>query len=113
MLLLDHNIPAQIVRELKSHSIPCDTAKQRGWDQIKNGALVELASKNGFTCVVTRDRLLHQNASAALKKFPGMCIVIITLPQSGGKKFSEAFRKKWEMTPFTAKPGQVITWPSD
>jgi len=112
LLLLDHNIPAQIFRELKSRSIACDTAKQRGWDQIKNGALVELASKNGFTCVVTRDRLLHQEASAALKKFPNMCIVIITLPQSGGKKFSEAFRKEWEKAPFIARPGQLINWPA-
>ena len=111
LLLLDHNIPFSIFKELKSRSIPCETAKDRGWDKIKNGALVSLASQHGFSCVVTRDRLFQHDATSALKKHPSMGMVLITLPQSGGRKFLEAFRNAWEAKPFEPIPGQVVQWP--
>ena len=70
MWLLDHNLPKQLAGSLKSLGIECDTAANRGWNDLGNGELLSAASRADFTCILTRDVLFAESASKAMDRFP-------------------------------------------
>ena len=57
MWLLDVNIPKKVALLVGEFGIKADSAGDRGWGGLTNGALVEAAVDAGFKCVLTRDRL--------------------------------------------------------
>jgi len=76
-----------------------------------NGELVQAASKAGFTTILTRDRGFGSQAQKALKAYPQVAVVLITLPQLRGAAYAEAVRQAWRQKPIHALAGEIIRWP--
>jgi predicted nuclease of predicted toxin-antitoxin system len=111
MWLLDHNLPRQLAPILQSLGIGIETTLQRGWERLSNGDLVGAAAKAGFTCILTRDVGFIHSADKALKKFPHICVVWITLPQQRGPAYAKTFQEAWTRSPIVPAAGELIRWP--
>ena len=58
-LLLDENLPKRLKLDFPKHEV--FTIRDKGWDGIKNGALLQLLLANNFDCLLTFDKnLQHQ-----------------------------------------------------
>ena len=58
-ILLDHNVPAPLRYALGGHSV--ETAFERGWSELLNGALISAAQESGFDLLITTDKgMRHQ-----------------------------------------------------
>lgn len=91
MWLLDHNIPRQLHHVLTRLGIQSFTTKHKGWENLKNGALTDMAYQDGFRCIITLDRLFRESASKVLTKYPDLTLVQLTLEQDQGPIFAENF----------------------
>ena len=62
-ILLDHNVPVPLRHTLRDHEV--ETAFERGWAELSNGALIMAAERSGFDLLITTDRgiLYQQNWS--------------------------------------------------
>jgi hypothetical protein len=92
--------------------IEAQAADVLGWKGLTNGALVEAAVRDGFSCVLTRDRLFSEAAARALKRFPSFCVVLVAIPQLRGPEFLEQFRLAWNRSPIRPAAGALVRWPS-
>ena len=111
MLLLDHNLPHQLRDLLTEYGLQVETARFRGWAELRNGELTRVSYDAGFRTILTRDVRFATSASASLTMLPEMAIVIVRLPQRSWRLYSEAFRQAWDNGPIVPKPGQVTQWP--
>ena len=58
-LLFDQGVPSPLRRHLTGHTV--DTAFERGWSNLRNGALLDCAAADGYQILVTTDQnLRHQ-----------------------------------------------------
>ena len=58
-ILFDQGVPAPLRRHLTGHAV--DTAFERGWSNLRNGALLDRAEADGYQLLVTTDQnLRHQ-----------------------------------------------------
>ncbi len=58
-LLLDENLPKRLKTDFAGHEIY--TVRDKGWNGIKNGQLLQLITENGFHALLTFDKnLQHQ-----------------------------------------------------
>ena len=58
-LLLDENLPKRLKKDFVDHEIY--TVRDKGWNGIKNGQLLQLMVDNGFDALLTFDKnLQHQ-----------------------------------------------------
>ena len=58
-LLLDENLPKRLKLDFTTHEMY--TVRDKGWNGIKNGELLELMIENGFHALLTFDKnLQHQ-----------------------------------------------------
>lgn len=58
-LLLDENLPKRLKKDFSEHEIY--TVRDKQWNGIKNGELLELLIKNSFDALLTYDKnLQHQ-----------------------------------------------------
>jgi hypothetical protein len=73
--------------------------------------LLEQANANGFTSLLTRDRLFKDSAAKAFKQHPHFSIILIAIPQAKFDVYNELFAKYWHLAPITPRPGQFIVWP--
>ena len=53
-ILLDHDIPRQLRRLLAGHQV--DTAGEMGWNEMRNGRLLDHAEEEGYEAVITADQ---------------------------------------------------------
>jgi predicted nuclease of predicted toxin-antitoxin system len=111
MLLLDHNLPNQLRDLLGEFGVQAESTRYRGWETLRNGDLVSVASAAGFTAILTRDRKFAESAANALTKYPKMAVVIVRLDQRGWHAYREAFRSAWLTAPISTQPGRVTEWP--
>jgi hypothetical protein len=109
--LLDANIDVRIRDILAEFGVDSRTAQSKGWKQLLNGNLVAAAAEDGFTCLLTRDRLFCESASRTLKQFPAFAIVVIQLKQQKWPAYGEAFRRAWERERIVPITGQTVGWP--
>jgi len=59
ILLLDENLPKKLKEDFPGHTI--FTIKERGWNGLKNGVLLEKLLENNFDALITFDKnLQHQ-----------------------------------------------------
>jgi predicted nuclease of predicted toxin-antitoxin system len=112
MWLLDHNLPHQLAPILQSLGVPADTTAQRGWQRLSNGELVKTAAAADVTCILTKDLDFGHSAEKSLKKFPSICVILITLPQQRGPAYARAFQEAWSRKPIHPIAGKLIRWPS-
>ena len=111
MLLLDHNLPHQLRDLLTHYGLQAETARFRGWAELRNGELTKAACDAGFRTILTRDVRFATSASASVKMLPEIAIVVVRLPQRSWRLYSAAFRQAWEIAPIVPQPGKVTTWP--
>jgi len=84
MWLLDVNLPNGLARVLECYGIPCDTAAQRGWRDLTNGALADAAFREGFR---------------------------VTLPQAREEAYLAEFETRWRRKRIEPIAGAVVEWP--
>jgi predicted nuclease of predicted toxin-antitoxin system len=65
-ILLDHNLPRQLVRLLPDHDV--GMAALLGWAELSNGELLRQAEAAGFACMVTGDRNIAYQQNLAGRK---------------------------------------------
>jgi len=82
MWLLDANMDVHLLALLQQFGQKTEATTRRGWAALNNGDLVSIAVKEGFTCLLTQDRLFAEAAARALK------------------------------APIQPVPGQILHWPS-
>ena len=111
MWLLDHNLPRQLAPVLQTFGIQVETSLHRGWERMSNGELVAAAAKAGFVCILTRDTGFSRSAEKTLKKFPQVCVVLMTLPQQRGPAYAKSFQEAWSRIPIDPAAGKLIRWP--
>jgi hypothetical protein len=60
-VLLDNCTPRGVISCLREHSV--EECRTRGWDRLKNGALLDAAEAAGFEVLITADQGIphHQN----------------------------------------------------
>ena len=111
MWLLDVNLPNGLARVLECYGIPCDTAAQRGWRDLTNGALANAAFREGFRVILTRDRLFGTSARRVLAALPELGIVVVTLPQAREEAYLTEFETQWRRKPIEPAAGAVVECP--
>ena len=110
--LLDHNLPTQLAKFLKSAGIDCSWTSAEGWQNLSNGELVKAAVASGYTCLLTNDRQFANSAGNALTKNPGFSVVEIELLQAPKHEFIKKFETAWNQKNITPEPAKVIKWPN-
>ena len=55
LILFDHSTPAPLRAYLKEHAVT--EARDRGWDRLSNGDLLDAAEAAGFEVLVTAARI--------------------------------------------------------
>lgn len=111
MWLLDNNVPRKVHEFLKSQGTPNETARFRGWENLRNGELVEAASDAGFTCILTQDIDFQASAAKNLARFPAMALVLVRIRQQKGRRFMEQFQDAWKNDPIRPTAGKLTEWP--
>jgi hypothetical protein len=54
LILFDHGAPRGVTRALRGHTVI--TAKERGWDKLSNGVLLNVAEAEAVDLLFTTDR---------------------------------------------------------
>ena len=66
LILFDNGTPRGLARFLTGHSV--EEARTRGWEELANGELIDLAEQAGFEVMVTTDKnIRHQQNLKAHK----------------------------------------------
>src|SRR5580704_7340642 len=76
LILFDHVTPKGIVRLLSGHTVI--RAKDRGWDTLSNGDLLEAAERAGFDVVVTADRNMRYQQNLEGRR---IALVVLSTPR--------------------------------
>ena len=76
-ILFDQGTPAPLRDHLPEHSV--DTAFERGWSNLRNGALLDRAEADGYQILITTDQSLRLPAGprpqAARRGRPAGCVM--------------------------------------
>jgi predicted nuclease of predicted toxin-antitoxin system len=56
-VLFDQGTPVPLRRHLTEHTV--DTVFERGWSQLQNGELLDVAEREGFALLITTDQNLQ------------------------------------------------------
>ena len=75
LILFDHGTPSGIAGSLSSHEVT--EARERGWDRISNGELLEAAEAGGFDLLLTTDKRIRYQQNLTGRK-----IAIVVLGNS-------------------------------
>lgn len=71
-VLLDHCVPRRLARHLPGHEVR--TASQMGWEELRNGRLLQAAADSGFDAVITVDANIR--AQQNLDRLPVAVVVL-------------------------------------
>ena len=74
-ILFDHGTPAPLIPFLAGHTIT--KAKDKGWDTLTNGELLQAAEEAGFEVLITTDKKL-----ATQQNLRGRALAIVVLGNS-------------------------------
>ena len=72
-ILLDHCTPRPLRRYLTEHQV--DTARELGWEQLRNGVLLQMAEDTGYEVLITTDQSmpLQQNMTGRRIAIVAVC----------------------------------------
>ena len=73
LILFDHGTPRGLMHALSGHTVV--TAYSKGWDRLKNGALLKAAEENAFELLLTTDRRIQYQQNLKDRK---IAIVVLT-----------------------------------
>jgi hypothetical protein len=77
-VLFDQGVPVPLRRALTGHSI--ETAYERGWSTLKNGALLAAAEQAGFDALVTTDQQLRYQQNLAGRRIAILVLGVTAWP---------------------------------
>ena len=72
-ILLDHSVPRPLKNNFPGHDT--DTAAERGWHELHNGELLDMAETDGYELLITADRQMPFQQNFARRS---MSILILT-----------------------------------
>jgi hypothetical protein len=103
-LLLDDNIPKRLKVDFPGHEVYA--VRERGWNGIKNGKLLELMIESGFHAFLTFDKNLQHQQN--FKKFSIIVFVLSAVNNTYVEltKFSEQINSRLNNQP--VEPGIII-----
>jgi hypothetical protein len=73
LILFDHGAPKGLARALSGHTI--HTAQAKGWDTLRNGALLNAAEEAGFELLLTTDRRIRHQQNLRVRR---IAFVVLT-----------------------------------
>ncbi len=76
LIPFDHVTPRGIARFLTGHTVT--KAKERGWDTLTNGNLLDEAEQAGFDVLLTADKNMRYQQNLTDRK---IAIVVLSTPQ--------------------------------
>ena len=109
--LLDHNVSSVIADFLRTNGISCVTAREKGWEHLSNGKLVEAAAIAGISALLTKDKLFEESANKSLKQHTQMAIVLIRMRQAPESQLIGIFAELWKEKPIQPIIGKLVVWP--
>ena len=98
-ILFDHGTPAPLRRDLHGHVV--DTAKERGWDRLGNGDLLDVVESEGYELLITTDQSMKYQQNLAQRPLSVIVVLSTTWPYS--LEGTEAIRAAIE----GIQPGEV------
>jgi hypothetical protein len=81
-VLFDQGTPAPLRRALVGHSV--ETAYERGWSSLQNGALIAAAEAAGFEVFVTTDKNLKYQQNLATRTLSIVVLLTTSWPRIQG-----------------------------
>ena len=75
LILFDNGTPRGLARFLTGHSVA--EARTRGWEELSNGELIDVAEQAGFEVLVTTDKNIRYQQNLKARK-----IAIVVLEHS-------------------------------
>jgi argininosuccinate synthase len=72
LILFDNGTPRGLARFLSGHTV--EEARSRGWEELENGELIEVAERAGFELMVTTDKNIQYQQNLAARS---MAIVVL------------------------------------
>jgi hypothetical protein len=66
LVLLDNGAPRGLARLLDGHSV--EEARVRGWEELANGELLDVAEQAGFEVLVTTDKNIRYQQNLKARK---------------------------------------------
>jgi hypothetical protein len=66
LVLLDNGAPRGLARLLEGHSV--EEARVRGWEELANGELLDVAEQAGFEVLVTTDKNIRYQQNLKTRK---------------------------------------------
>ena len=76
LILFDHVTPRGIARYLLGHTVT--KAKERGWDTLANGDLLDAAERAGFDVLLTADKNMRYQQNLTGRR---IALVVLSTPQ--------------------------------
>jgi hypothetical protein len=76
LILFDHVTPIGVAQFLPDHTVV--RAKDRGWDTLSNGDLLDEAERAGFDVVITADKNMRYQQDLAGRR---IALVVLGTPQ--------------------------------
>jgi hypothetical protein len=78
-ILFDQGTPVPLRRHLTGHAI--DTAFQRGWSHLDNGALLDAAEQDGYGLLITTDQNLRYQQNLAGRQLAIIVLLSTSWPR--------------------------------
>jgi len=66
LILFDNGTPRGLARFLTGHSV--EEARARGWEELSNGELIDIAEQAGFQVFVTTDKNIRYQQNLRARK---------------------------------------------
>ena len=78
-MLFDQGTPVPLRRHLPNHRV--ETAYERGWSDLRNGALLDRAEAEGFELLVTTDQSLRYQQNLAGRPLAVLVLMSTSWPR--------------------------------
>ena len=78
-ILFDHCTPAPLRRHLVGHIV--DTAKERGWNRLRNGNLLDKAEADGYELLITTDQDMRYQQNLSRRRIAVLLILNNSWPR--------------------------------
>ena len=76
LVLFDHSTPAPLTSHLIGHRVI--DARDRGWDRLSNGDLLDEAERGGFDVLLTADKSMHYQQNLSGRR---IALMVLSTPQ--------------------------------
>lgn len=99
-ILFDQGTPVPLRRYLAGHEV--ETAYERGWSSLQNGALLDVAEQEEFAVFVTTDSSLRHQ-----QNLTGRRIAIVVLTTTSWPRIQRAAERVVQAIDRIAEPGFI------